>query len=233
MRACRSRQALGGPMLLDHARARADERVHACSPTGASTPGSRRTCAHRRRAAASASTQRDDERAHLRQPGRHLARLRDVRIHQRRDRPEAHLRDVPAARGRRSCWPTRRLSNVWVLLALGPVTQLLRHRPLQRLRRRHRRALSRPPCARPRKASPTTSAASRARIAPTVAGTRRAVSRLFGRARTRLGCVHRRIAVLVRDSGDQGKRHQIDDTARRVLRSRGERPRRGGGAPRP
>ena len=60
--------------------------------------------------------------ARLRESGRHVVRLRDVRLRQRRDRSEAHLR-------RRTCCSAAVLvlgytstSNVWALLALGPVT---------------------------------------------------------------------------------------------------------------
>ena len=42
---------------------------------------------------------RDDVRVHHRHQGRHVVRLRDVRLHQRRDRPQAHLRRL-SDRGR-------------------------------------------------------------------------------------------------------------------------------------
>ena len=101
------RQALGGPMLPITRRARADERVHVVRLLGLQhlgpvvPAGARVERRHR-------PHQRDDERAHLRQPDRHLAGLRHVRIHQRRDRPEAHVRDVSSARGRASSSRTHR-----------------------------------------------------------------------------------------------------------------------------
>ena len=52
--------------------------------------------------------QRDDERLRRRQQHRHVVWLRVVRPGQRRVGTQAQLPHVPRARGRCSCWPTRR-----------------------------------------------------------------------------------------------------------------------------
>ena len=78
-----------------HGRRHDHERVHACSPGGASTCGCPATCRCRSRRAASGCRRATMSVVRLRDAGRDVVRLRDVRVRQRRGRPQAHLRRLP------------------------------------------------------------------------------------------------------------------------------------------
>ena len=144
----------------------------------------------------------------------HVVRLRDVRFRQRSRRPQAHVRGVPLCWRRCSCCSTRRRATLrrcsrsardaffatGYFSGFGAVTAELYPTAF----------------ARPRRASPTTSAASQRRRA--VRGRRpHRHARLSGRAVGRRGRLRARGGVLDRDSGDE---RQGDQMTRGLLRSR-------------
>ena len=194
-------------------RRHADERLHAVRAGGASTCGCPASSRRPPTPAASACRASAMSVVHHRDAGRHVVRLRDLRLHQRRGRPEARLRVV--SRSRPPCCIAIYVSVRDPGRAARCSGRSSRSSPpaTSAASARSRPRSTRPASARRRRASPTTSAGSRAprRRSPS-ARWRRHAGFDVALSTTSVAFVLAAVTVVL-DSGDAGAGAQLSAAA--------------------